>query len=211
MTTFRLLSLLPLALVLSLLTACQEQTSQDSSSSGAALGESASAEIDTGAALPDTAGDRLGGRADTSGTSVDTSGGSVDTTGTGPAIIPQSRYTTTASGLKYYDLQTGSGPSPDTSDRVRVHYTGWLRSDSSTFDSSYDRGRPATFQLTRVVDGWTEGLKSMQVGGTRQLVIPPDLAYGAQGRGPIPSDATLIFEVKLLGIEGKSGGGAGRR
>jgi hypothetical protein len=205
MTTFRLLSLLPLALVLSLLTACQEQTSQDSSSSGAALGESASAEIDTGAALPDTAGGRLGGRADTSS-------GGVDTTGTGPAIIPQSRYTTTASGLKYYDLQTGSGPSPDTSDRVRVHYTGWLRSDSSTFDSSYDRGRPATFQLTRVVDGWTEGLKSMQVGGTRQLVIPPDLAYGAQGRGPIPSDATLIFEVKLLGIDGKSGGGgAGRR
>ncbi|PSQ93309.1 MAG: hypothetical protein BRD52_01890 [Bacteroidetes bacterium SW_4_67_19] len=208
MHSFRFLPPLALALLLLPLTACQEQTSQQSS---VASGDSASVGLDTGAASPDTAG-RIGDKSArrTGGANRPDTTGS-DTTGSGPSSIPQSRYTTTASGLKYYDLQQGAGPSPDTTDRVRVHYTGWLRSDSSKFDSSYDRGKPATFRLTRVIDGWTEGLQSMKVGGTRQLVIPPNLAYGAKGSGPIPSGATLIFEVELLGVEGKSGSGAGGR
>jgi peptidylprolyl isomerase len=125
----------------------------------------------------------------------------VDTTGSGPAVVPQERFTTTPSGLRYYDLRPGDGPFPDSTDRVRVHYAGWVQSSEQQFDSSYDRGRPNTFPLNRVIDGWTEGLQSMQVGGKRQLVIPSNLAYGKRGSGPIPPGATLVFEVELLGIE----------
>ena len=89
---------------------------------------------------------------------------------------------------------------------MRVHYTGWLRSDSTQFDSSRDRGRPVTFRLNRVIEGWTEGVQSMQVGGKRQLVIPPDLAYGQRGRRSIPPGAALIFQVELLGVKGAQDG-----
>lgn len=197
-------SLLALAALL-LLPACQEESSQDLS----ALNDTAPAARDTAAQLPDTAAGTRGpaaGPTDTTGTATTRPGGGIDTTGPGPATIPQGRYTTTASGLKYYDLQPGNGPSPDANDRVRVHYTGWLQDSGEKFDSSYDRGQPATFPLNRVIQGWTEGLQSMQVGGKRQLVVPPDLGYGQQGAGPIPSNATLVFEVELLGVEEQPGG-----
>ena len=83
-----------------------------------------------------------------------------------------------------------------------MHYTGWLP-DGTKFDSSVDRGSPAEFGLDQVIAGWTEGVGSMKVGGKRMLVIPPDLGYGSAGAGGvIPPDATLVFEVELLGING---------
>jgi hypothetical protein len=107
----------------------------------------------------------------------------------------------TASGLKYYELKAGTGPKPDgPQTQVKVHYTGWLV-DGVKFDSSVDRGQPATFALSNVIAGWTEGVGSMQVGGKRKLIIPYKLAYGERGRAPtIPAKATLIFDVELLEI-----------
>jgi peptidylprolyl isomerase len=107
---------------------------------------------------------------------------------------------TTASGLRYIDITVGDGESPKPTDRVTVHYTGWL-TDGTKFDSSVDRGQPATFALNGVIAGWTEGVGSMKVGGKRRLIIPSDLAYGPSGRPPrIPGGATLIFDVELLKI-----------
>jgi len=122
-----------------------------------------------------------------------------------PRDVEASQYTTTDSGLKMYDFETGDGETAKSGDRVRVHYTGWLRSDSTRFDSSIGRG-PFTFQIDgtgreSVIEGWNEGVEGMSVGGERQLVIPPQLAYGSGGAGPIPANATLIFEVELLDIE----------
>jgi FKBP-type peptidyl-prolyl cis-trans isomerase len=108
---------------------------------------------------------------------------------------------TTESGLQYVVLTEGDGPSPKATDRVTVHYTGWLM-DGSKFDSSVDRGQPATFGLSQVIKGWTEGLQLMKVGSKHKLIIPYDLAYGERGRPPmIPAKATLVFDVELLGIE----------
>ena len=107
-----------------------------------------------------------------------------------------------ASGLVYEDLVVGSGRMADPGLTVSVHYTGWF-TDGNKFDSSVDRGRPYTFVLGQhaVIAGWDEGLKGMRVGGKRKLTIPPDLAYGPEGRSGIPPNATLIFEVELLGVE----------
>lgn len=110
----------------------------------------------------------------------------------------------TASGLVYRSLKDGSGPSPLSIDTVRVHYRGTFP-DGREFDSSYQRGQPATFPLNRVIKCWTEGVQRIKVGGKARLTCPAAIAYGERGTpgGPIPPGATLQFEVELLGIEGK--------
>ncbi len=108
--------------------------------------------------------------------------------------------TTTPSGLQIETLVAGTGPSPAATDKVKVHYTGTLI-DGTKFDSSVDRGQPITFPLNGVIKGWGEGLQLMKVGGKARLVIPPSLGYGPQGTGPIPPNATLVFDVQLLSIE----------
>lgn len=113
---------------------------------------------------------------------------------------------TTPSGLQYEDTVTGTGETAAAGHEVRVHYTGWLYNDGATgrkFDSSKDRGDPFEFSLGAgmVIRGWDEGVAGMKVGGTRRLVIPPQLGYGARGAGGvIPPNATLLFEVELLAL-----------
>ena len=111
----------------------------------------------------------------------------------------------TPSGLQYQVLKPGTGPKPKADDLVTVHYTGTLL-DGTKFDSSYDHGGPATLPLAQVVPGWREGIQLMPVGSKYRLWIPAAQAYGEQGTpgGPIPPNATLVFEVELLGI-GKPG------
>ena len=114
---------------------------------------------------------------------------------------------TTPSGLKIEDTKVGTGVSPKTGQVCSMHYTGWLYvngAKGSKFDSSLDRGQPFEFPIGtgRVIKGWDEGVASMKVGGKRTLIIPPDLGYGARGAGGvIPPNATLIFEVELLGVK----------
>jgi FKBP-type peptidyl-prolyl cis-trans isomerase FkpA len=110
---------------------------------------------------------------------------------------------TTPSGLIIEDVTIGDGPLATAGQRVTVHYTGWLE-DGEKFDSSKDRDEPFDFSLGggRVIKGWDEGVQGMKVGGTRKLTIPPALGYGARGAGGvIPPNATLVFEVELLGVE----------
>ena len=110
---------------------------------------------------------------------------------------------TTASGLKYTDQVVGTGATPQRGQTVTVHYTGTLE-NGSKFDSSLDRGKPADFKIGvgSVIKGWDEGLMTMKVGGKRRLVIPSKLGYGPEGRPPdIPGNATLIFDVELLGVK----------
>ena len=110
--------------------------------------------------------------------------------------------TTTASGLKYEDIETGTGVTAASGQKAKVHYTGWLK-NGRKFDSSKDRNDPFEFTLGagQVIKGWDEGVAGMKVGGKRRLTIPPDLGYGARGAGGIiPPNAELVFEVELLGV-----------
>ena len=108
---------------------------------------------------------------------------------------------TTASGLQYKVIKSGTGESPKLTDTVKVHYQGTLI-DGTIFDSSIQRGQPISFPVNRVIPGWTEALQLMKVGDKWQLFIPAKLAYGDQSPSPaIPPNSVLIFEVELLGIE----------
>jgi FKBP-type peptidyl-prolyl cis-trans isomerase len=109
----------------------------------------------------------------------------------------------TASGLQYWDIKLGTGELAKEGSHVRVHYTGWLTTGKK-FDSSVDAGKPFDFTLGNgdVIKGWDQGVAGMKVGGKRQLRIPPALGYGANGYPPvIPANATLIFDVQLLGVQ----------
>lgn len=114
----------------------------------------------------------------------------------------QDGVTVTDSGLQYRELDSGDGATPGADDTVEVHYEGTLI-DGTVFDSSYDRGEPVSFQVSQVIEGWQEALQLMSVGDTWEVVIPADLAYGAQGQGPIGPHETLIFKVELLDVAGE--------
>jgi FKBP-type peptidyl-prolyl cis-trans isomerase len=116
---------------------------------------------------------------------------------------------TTASGLQYEVEKQGTGPKPKATDTVKVNYLG-TKIDGKKFDSSSDRGQPATFPLNGVIKGWSEGLQLMPVGSKYKLFVPANLAYGENAPGPIGPNATLIFEVELLGIEDAAKPAAGK-
>lgn len=111
---------------------------------------------------------------------------------------------TTASGLVYETITEGTGAQPKATDTVRVHYRGWFPETGKEFDSSIARGEPIDFPLNRVIPCWTEAVQKMKVGGKAKLTCPPAIAYGIRGAGrAIPPNATLNFEVELLGVKGK--------
>lgn len=120
-----------------------------------------------------------------------------------PAPSEKPEAVTTESGLQYVDLEEGMGPKVLKGDVVEVHYVGWLPGSDRAFDSSHARGRPFRFEVGAgdVIEGWDEGVAGMQVGGKRRLLVPPELGYGKRGAGQaIPPDATLLFEIELVGI-----------
>jgi peptidylprolyl isomerase len=117
-------------------------------------------------------------------------------------VIAENNYILTKSGLKYADITIGKGRQAGLGKKVEVHYTGWL-TNGKRFDSSVLRNKPFPFTIGKkeVIKGWDEGVATMKEGGIRQLILPPNLAYGSRGAGGvIPPDATLIFEVQLLRI-----------
>lgn len=98
------------------------------------------------------------------------------------------------------DLVVGEGEAVVATDKITVHYTGWLATDGTVFDSSVNQGQPVTFPLSGVILGWQEGIPGMQVGGVRRIVIPAEMAYGPQARNLIPANSDLVFEVELIRI-----------
>jgi FKBP-type peptidyl-prolyl cis-trans isomerase len=126
-----------------------------------------------------------------------------DNSMTNPSNLENNDVQTTPSGLKYIDQKVGEGVTPKTGQRVIVHYIGTLE-NGKKFDSSRDRNQPFDFKIGagQVIKGWDEGLSTMQVGGQRRLIIPPELGYGSRGAGNvIPPNATLIFDVELLDVK----------
>ncbi len=118
-----------------------------------------------------------------------------------PLPIDGLKEISSGSGLKYWDIKIGEGAEPTTpTSKVTIHYTGWLKENETMFDSSVTRGAPAKITLNNVMDGWTEGISSMRVGGKRRLEIPPALGYGEKGTPTIPPNSTLIFEIELLDV-----------
>lgn len=107
-----------------------------------------------------------------------------------------------AFALRYQEIMAGTGDPAEPGQFYSVNYTGWLASDGTKFDSSYNRGKPIEFQqgVKRVIVGWDQAFEGMRVGGKRRLFIPYQLAYGAKGKGPIPPKANLIFDVELMGV-----------
>jgi peptidylprolyl isomerase len=130
---------------------------------------------------------------------------------TGVIAMPEAAdaqpVTTTASGLKIIDVKVGTGPSPKPGQTCVMNYTGWLYENGkkgAKFDSSLDRNQPFSFPIGQhqVIAGWDEGVATMKVGGKRTLIIPPELGYGSRGAGGvIPPNATLMFDVELLGVK----------
>jgi peptidylprolyl isomerase len=134
-------------------------------------------------------------------------GGTLALSATPASAQTQGKTMTTPSGLQITDTKVGTGAQPQTGQTCVMHYTGWLYQNGAKgakFDSSLDRGEPFEFAIGQgqVIKGWDEGVASMKVGGKRSLVIPPQLGYGARGAGGvIPPNATLIFDVELLGVK----------
>jgi FKBP-type peptidyl-prolyl cis-trans isomerase len=115
--------------------------------------------------------------------------------------IDESKLTKTASGLKYMTLTEGTGATPQVGKRISAHYAGWL-TDGTPFDSSYSRGQPFAWVLGGgVIQGWTEGVQLMKEGGKALFVIPAELGYGPGGRGKIPPNATLVFQIELVKVD----------
>jgi FKBP-type peptidyl-prolyl cis-trans isomerase len=116
---------------------------------------------------------------------------------------PKVKIVTNDSGLKYQDLKVGTGDAAKKGDKVEVHYTGWLSKDGTKFDSSVDRKETFSFELGagEVIKGWDEGVAGMKPGGKRKLIIPAKLAYGEKGRGKIPGNAELVFDVELIKVK----------
>ena len=125
-----------------------------------------------------------------------------------PTKVAANKFKTLPGGLKYAVLKPGKGKVAGHGD-VEVHYTGWLKSTGKKFDSSRDRGKPFRFELGHgaVIKGWDQGVKGMKEGEQRQLIIPPALGYGPQGTpgGPIPPNATLVFDVELVKVHASHG------
>ena len=119
-----------------------------------------------------------------------------------PPAPPLPGAITTASGLQYVDLITGTGKTAADDDHVSVLFTGWL-TDGTQFDNSLDKNNPFKFEVgeTEVNKGWDEGVTGMKVGGKRKMIIPPALGFGAKGKGNVPPNATLIYEIELLAIQ----------
>ncbi|HEU4758900.1 MAG TPA: FKBP-type peptidyl-prolyl cis-trans isomerase [Dehalococcoidia bacterium] len=139
-----------------------------------------------------------------SGTQTPTA--SVTAAAGGPDSPPEvtGKETATGTGLKYIEIVEGTGAQPAQGQTVVVNYTGWLEASGQKFDSSLDRGQPFEFAIGvgQVIKGWDEGVATMKVGGKRRLTIPPELGYGAAGAGAsIPANATLIFDVELVGVK----------